>query len=627
MRKLLMVVLLLSSSAVRAAPSQVEAIANAAQFDELARTSPGGRYASFPQVMVVIDRATKDEPRLYFVNSRRYEFHIDFVQQTYLSTQSVDALLDANYSRANRRFIFASVLSYPSLGRYGLEFWEGDELTPEILTLAMALVQKRFPAPVAFKPNSGQQGALAATIPGLEVIDTNEVFASRRELVLNPGRATGRLRIIPKLDDDTLLAPGDIVVLGEAPLRLNPVAGIVTSEFSTPLAHVNLLAKSWKVPNGYVRDAVKQFAALDGKWVRLEASEKLTLRLATGKEIAAAQAKASRHAVRIAKSDLTYRALPSLAQLRAKDSVRVGAKAANLGEIVARVDPARDDFSVPPGFAIPFAWYDSFLKINGIDQRIVHLLADSRMRSDGAYRRKQLAGLREAFSAGHLPAGLGTELARQRDSVIGPGGIFVRSSTNSEDLPGFNGAGLYTSVPNVTDQAALEAAVKVVWGSVWNDQAFAAREAAGIDHRSVKAGILVQKGMNSDASGVMITENPFDPGEYGTVFINAKRGLGIRVVEGRRVAEQLLYRSDPDAIQVLTRSTDDAMLNFDERGGVREVTIEPGRVVLTDERAKRLAKVGQAIASIFRGQPQDIEWLVIGDSIYVVQSRPYLRGN
>jgi phosphoenolpyruvate synthase/pyruvate phosphate dikinase len=125
----------------------------------------------------------------------------------------------------------------------------------------------------------------------------------------------------------------------------------------------------------------------------------------------------------------------------------------------------------------------------------------------------------------------------------------------------------------------------------------------------------------------MITENPFDPAEPDAVFINAKRGLGIRVVEGRRVAEQLLYRSDPEAIQLLNRSTDGAMLTFDANGGVREVAVEAGRVVLTDERARRLAKAGQHVARIFGSKPQDIEWLLIGDAIHIVQSRPYLRGN
>jgi rifampicin phosphotransferase len=49
--------------------------------------------------------------------------------------------------------------------------------------------------------------------------------------------------------------------------------------------------------------------------------------------------------------------------------------------------------------------------------------------------------------------------------------------------------------------------------------------------------------------------------------------------------------------------------------------------VLTDERARRLAKAGQHVARIFGSKPQDIEWLLIGDAIHIVQSRPYLRGN
>ncbi|MGB7656372.1 MAG: PEP/pyruvate-binding domain-containing protein [Novosphingobium sp.] len=627
MRKLLIAVLLLLAAPLLAAPSQMASIATEAQFDALARTSPGGRYASFAQVMFVIDRAAKGGPELHFVNSKQYEYHIDFVQRTYLSTQSVEALLDANYSKDNRRFIFGSIVHYQSLRRYGVEFWEGDVLTREILTQTMVQLQRNFPASLGFKANSEQQIALAAAVPGLAVIDQNDVYASRSELVLNAGSATGRLRIIPKLDDDVLLAPSDIVVLGEAPLRLSPVAGIITNEFSTPLAHVNLLAKSWKVPNGYVRGALNKYAALDGQWVRMVAGDTITVRKATPKEIAATQKVQSKRKVRIARSDLTFRALPALGQLRAVDAVRVGSKAANLGEIVVQWKPERDDFVVPAGFAIPFAWYQDFLRLNGLDRKITALLADPKMRSDGKYRRQQLAALRGSFDSGQLPAGLGAALAQQRSTAIGEGGVFVRSSTNSEDLPGFNGAGLYSSVPNVTDQAGLEAAVKVVWASVWNDGAYAAREAAGIDHRSVMAGVLVQKGMNSESSGVMITENPFDPGEWGTVFINAKRGLGIRVVEGRRVAEQLLFRPDPESIQVLTRSTDDAMLSFDEAGGVREVAIEPGRMVLTDARAKRLARVGRRIAIIFGNKPQDIEWLIIGETIYIVQSRPYLRGN
>ena len=64
--------------------------------------------------------------------------------------------------------------------------------------------------------------------------------------------------------------------------------------------------------------------------------------------------------------------------------------------------------------------------------------------------------------------------------------MFVRSSSNSEDLPNFSGAGLYTTVPNVTDENMLAEAVKQSWASVFNYSAYEARRIAGLPHDSVK---------------------------------------------------------------------------------------------------------------------------------------------
>ena len=80
------------------------------------------------------------------------------------------------------------------------------------------------------------------------------------------------------------------------------------------------------------------------------------------------------------------------------------------------------------------------------------------------------------------------------------------------------------------------------------------------------------------------------------------------------------------SVRVLTRSGDDTMLTFDERGGVREVKIETERAVLTDAMVRRLARAARQIKRVFKGRDQDIEWLTIGNELYIVQSRPYLRG-
>ena len=612
-----------------AAPKSRNRIDTEQQFQSLARNIAFGRHASFPQMMFLIDRQASKARKVHFVNSKTFPFHIDYIQKTYLSVQSIQTLYEASYFDPDRRFLLGSIIYYPALKRYGVEFWEGDKLSRALLEETFAALQPLFPKPLGFKPNSEIQIALAGSIPGLATIDGNAVYNSRDNLVLNAGRAVGRLKILKRIEPGTVLARTDIVILQESPVQMSPVAGVITTEFSTPLSHVNLLAKSWKIPNGYKRGAETEFAAFANRMVVMTAGGKgIALRLATAKEVAAAERATAQISVKVAQADVDFRELPSLEEQNARDVIRTGAKAANLGEVARFAkEKSLDAFTVPAGFSIPFAYYADFLKSSAIDERITTLLSDPELRKNPVRRQQELKALREAFAAAPFDPALLRQLAARRDAVIGEGGVFARSSTNSEDLPGFNGAGLYTSVPNVKGDEALAAAVKTVWASVWNDAAFDAREAAGIDHKSVMAAVLIQRGMNADAAGVMITENPFEPSEFGAIFINAKRGLGIRVVEGRKVAEQLIYRLDPESIQVLTRSTDDAKLVFDANGGVREVPVEPGRTVLTDETARRLAIVGATIDRIFDGKAQDIEWLIIGDAIYVVQSRPYLRGN
>jgi phosphoenolpyruvate synthase/pyruvate phosphate dikinase len=70
------------------------------------------------------------------------------------------------------------------------------------------------------------------------------------------------------------------------------------------------------------------------------------------------------------------------------------------------------------------------------------------------------------------------------------------------------------------------------------------------------------------------------------------------------------------------------MLRFDERGGLREVKTIPSRAVLSDSMIRHLAQTAIQIRQMFaRGQQQeaqDIEWLMAGQQLYIVQSRPYI---
>ncbi|MBB6124441.1 PEP/pyruvate-binding domain-containing protein [Sphingobium subterraneum] len=615
-----------TSDKVASVAKSQDIIPDAATFDAFARTERAGRFMELPQVMFAIDRS-KVPARVIWINTKQYRFHYDYLRSAYLTLADAEIFNATNYSRPDRRFLLGSVVRYPRLVRYGVEFWEGDILQSELLAGAMRDLQESFFVPLTFKPNSDSQREAAAKA-GLTTIGIEEAYGSAEQLVLNPGRAVGRLMLVADGDENALL-PGDIALLTTVPVRMPPVAGIISASFTTPINHISLLAKTWRIPNAYRNGADSLFAALIGKQVVLDTRKSpVVIREATVHEIAENAKFRRLRAVQAAPADVTYSGLPTLSEQDAKWSRRTGAKAANLAEVaaLARRDPYHM-FDVPEGFSVPFSFYERFVVANKIDQQINRLLDDPRL-SDAECRTKELARIRQLFAQGHIPPTDFAMIASKRLSLLGDKGVFVRSSTNAEDLPRFNGAGLYDTLPNVKASEDLERAIKTVWGSLWNDRAFAARESAGINHRSVRAAILIQRGIDADAAGVMTTIDPFDENaDERRLFLAAKRGLGIRVVEGKKIAEQLIYRPDLNSVQVLTRSQDDVMLHFGPGGGIEEIQTIADRAVLADALVARLGKIGLAIQSAFDGRPQDIEWLVVGGRILIVQSRNYVKGH
>ena len=161
-------------------------------------------------------------------------------------------------------------------------------------------------------------------------------------------------------------------------------------------------------------------------------------------------------------------ALKPLSALKARDSRYCGVKAANLGALKSALPPAA---RVPDGFCVPFSQYEAFMRRLQVAQKIAALEQRHDFQTDANARREALAALRAEIAGAEPDAALAQSWLAQWNSQLKGQGVFVRSSSNSEDLPGFSGAGLYTTVPNVTQAEALARAVQTVWASVYNFEA------------------------------------------------------------------------------------------------------------------------------------------------------------
>ena len=569
---------------------------------------------------------------IYFFDVNLFNIHADFVLGVLLKqpwTFETVTEFNKNYEAQKPRFILCYLTHHLKVDRWTFSFWEGDKIVADdVLRTQRRLGRSFFMKNLAFRPDSPMQAKVAREVArkGLTTVTNDEIYKAAEFQAFTKGRAVGKLRVVPVGTpyESLVFDRHDIVLLQESYPDITPVAGILATQFSTPLSHVNLRAGAWGIPNAGDKQARSKFGALDGKVVYYEVGDRgMTLREATADEIhqLEGQIAAARH-VTLPEANLANRRFAMLTRMRAKDVTSYGTKASNLGEIVTANLPG---VRVPMGFGVPFYYYQQHITQNHFGPKIDAMLADPRWK-DPAWRKTATEELRAAIMAAPIdPTTLDMIYKRVRVSLGGKG-VFVRSSSNSEDLPGFNGAGLYDTMGNVRGKQALGDALKFVWASIWNIRAVDEREAFGIDHKSVYMGVLVQIGINATAAGVLVTKNLWDRSDVNGFTINAKWGLGERVVQGQKSPEQVIFDPTNDGTKIISRSDDPIRLVFDEHGGTKEIPVDPNAgVILSEERAKKLCTMVKQFVPVFPpDHPLDVEWVLEGEDFWIVQSRPYV---
>ena len=585
-------------------------------FDSLARTYHQGTPYALPHVMFVIDR--RKQNKIYYVNTQKYRFHKDFLLANYLVARGEDVFTPI-YIRQDRRFLVGTIAWQKTVEKFTFELYEGDMASGELIKLAYDTINKTFFDKVAFKPNSSRQDDATENL-GITRISADEIQKNQEYLALNTGEAVGRIHIIEKLDDTVEIGDNEILVLKELPPTLPPVRGIIVAQPSTPLSHINILAKGWGIPNVYIKDAHKLLKEYDTRWVRLTAT-------LTDRKIVPASLddliQNPSPGQSAAPANLQIKKLASIREMRKKDSIVYGSKSANLGEMLNARIP---NIIVPAGFTVPFYWYDKFMKDNGFDKTIDEFLNDDDFVHNPRVRKQKLEDFRARIQNGKFDAKLRAEIIRKWKIELGGRGVFVRSSSNAEDLPKFSGAGLYSSVPNVIKEKELIEAVKKVWSSLWNSAAYEARVRNYVDQHTVYMSALIQIGVDMSSGGVMFTTDPFDADNKDAVYISAVWGHNDPITSNKFIPEQVLFNPKSNAVQVLTLSKQDTIIAFNPSGDLIEKNETIKRRVLTDRNVRELVKTATAIKRVFGNKnEQDIEWGIMNGRIYVVQARPYIE--
>jgi hypothetical protein len=599
--------------------NSIPRVGSEADFESIRRVYHSGTPYAMPHAMFVIDRKNKN--KIYYVNSQKFRFHKDFLLATYLVPRGADVFKPI-YIDLDRRFIVGTIAYQKTVEKYTWELYEGDLASAEIMKTANEVINSTFYEKVYYKPNSIRQEDASASA-GFDRVLQDELNRNQVYLALNTGTAVGRIHIIDKLDDTVEIGDNEILVLKELPISLPPVRGIIMAKPSSPLSHINILAKGWNIPNVYIKDADRLFREYNTYVFKLEANlTDYKLDRANKDDLEKGFISPGQQ---IPPVDLASTRLAGLAEMRAKDSIRYGSKSANLGEMINKRIAG---VTIPDGFTVPFHWYDQFMKENNLDTVLGDLLDDNDFIHNPRHRRGKLEEFRNLIQNGKFDDELRREIIAKWKSQLGGRPVFVRSSSNSEDLPNFSGAGLYSSVPNVRNEEDLIKAVKKVWASLWKSEAYEARVRNYVSQTDVYMSALIQEGVDMEKGGVMITKDPFDDRNRNAVYISAVCGHNSKVVDNTGIPEQVLFNPKSNSVIVMTLSQQENALAFDEAGDLKETADKCAAAkkrILTDLQVRSLAKSAVAIRAAFGGKKeQDIEWGIMNGKTYIVQARPYI---
>ena len=596
-------------------------IADRATFEALAQVYP--LRSNKLHMKFVVFGIDTESPRVYFIDSSRYQLHFMFRY----------ALVDRGIEQDEAQTTDGFLYYYPNLeaadGSLGVYFaWDTTTYSFAIVDRLFTLIAASMPLleqDLAYHLRNYQLPAVQDEFPLYEdsrihLLLDEDIEPEDNFLPLNEEVGFGLLRV---LEPDERPSLRDVVIYEALPNNLPRVAGIISTVPQTPLSHVNLRAIQDGVPNAFIRDALDNddIGSLIGGYVRYAVNEtRYSIRAATREEVDAHYDSSRPSQPQTPQRDLSVTEITPLSEIGFDDWDAFGVKAANVAVLRTLGFP---EGTIPDGFAIPFYFYDEFMKHNDFSTRIETMLADADFQENFDTQDDELKDLRDAIEDGETPAWILTALAEMNTGFPeGTTNRKYRSSTNNEDLPGFNGAGLYDSKsqkPDEDEEDGLDKSLKEVYASLWNFRAFTERDFHRIDHLTAAMGILVHPSYQDElVNGVAVSFDPIGGVREGDYYINSQLG------------EDLV--TNPDAHSVPEEIRCDLWGKYEVLATSNQVA--PGKLLMSDRQLGQLCRHLEVIHDHFAGlynpaadEPfaMEIEFKITSDNVLAIkQARPWV---
>lgn len=557
---------------------------------------------------------------------------------------------------------------------------------------------------------------------------------SGQPIAYNKGVSYGYLRNVSLADViNNDYTAKDILVLSEIPLDIGPIAGIISSTPQMPHSHIILRTMNQNVPNAYIPDANNLSVIIKNinKLVKLTVNDDGSMEILGDQDLNADelnQQAEEYYQNRIPKlpppqKNLTIKKLKSFtatndSSANVKDIAAYGAKGVNFALLHQALTAAKQDRSYFQGsFLIPFAIYNAHINqpitdevctkamkactddnytvcasaekicrqaaaqkttvmafLNHMSSSVVvpYLLQDNQL------RKSSLAFLREVIKKTPLPTAEEKMIMTQLSAKFKPTQrIRFRSSTNAEDLPGLNGAGLYESKAgclgdtadlakdgkpsvcttekeiqrtkalieklkkldatkyatliqdlqeNISDKRPISKALRGVFASLWTEKAFLNRDYYRIPHSEIFMGVLVHPSfVNEGANGVALVKSKNDN-------ISGNTQLEVNVVVQKddiSVTNPEIPMATPE--QFIAQFADNKIteIKYLSKSNLTKANTKVLNAKQVTSLVKQLAIVYQAMTKAHQtdvSTTYDVEFILLEDStVQIKQARPLIQ--
>ena len=548
------------------------------------------KYGQVSAVKVVYDNRTN---QLHFLYASEFEYHHEFCEQKLGYYKSLSEFNDENYSgEDDRPFLLANINYYQSLDKFAVELGPSDRMNAKQLIKLFEAIKSNvyFGNKLYLMMSSSHIISLENELPtSIPRLTPEEVYANQTYQPLSKHTNFGRVVIITNWQEQSKdIRSTDILFLEDIPASFPLVAGVIVTQFQTPLSHVSLLGHNRKIPVcAYTKlFEQKDLLAFSGKTVKYTV-EQDTFRIEIA-NVTLNGMERSKTPIKL-KCDLTMDTLIRAQYISERDSKCIGNKAANFGLLYEY--SKKIDFKTPESaFAIPFSFYKKHAIRSGIEPLLQTLLSKDNMNRDQASIEADLKAIQDKIMSTPMDA---TLLASLENMILLMGDdrrFRFRSSTNAEDREGFSGAGLYTSKTGElgNPNKSIDKAIKQVWASLWSYGAFMEREAFNMDHSTVAMGILAHRSFPDEAvNGVAITTNLYRDNYLGFV-VNAQLGN-----------ENVVNPTSGVSCDQFICYPDEKIAGYGRNGGGIDIitysSLNNGKLVMTNEEIEHLANVLEQI--------------------------------